>query len=504
MDDSREPGAADLERAGASVRSGTASGRWVLLGTVLGSGIASLDATVVNIALPRLGEDLDADFAGLQWVLNGYMLTLASLILLGGSLGDRFGRRRIFTIGVVWFAGASLLCGVAPGIELLVAARMLQGVGAALLTPGSLAIIQASFHPDDRAKAIGAWSGLGGVTTAIGPFVGGYLVDAASWRWIFLLNLPLAAVVLWVTAHHIPETRSPPDGGRLDAVGTVLGAVGLAATTWGLIERSWPIGIAGIAVLVLFVVAENRARSPMLPLRIFRSRQFSATNVTTLFVYAGLAMVFFMLGLVLQLALGYSPIEAGASTFPLTAIMLIFSSKSGALAQRIGPRWPMTAGPLCIAAGLLLMVRIEPGRSYVGAVLPAVVVFAAGLALTVAPLTATVLAAADPEHSGIASGVNNAVARVGGLLAVAAVPLVAGFAPSSAVGGDELVDGFHTALMWAAGLVAVGGLVAWANIRSGVLAEAATDETATAPAAHGHAPYHCAADAPPLAPLPDT
>ncbi|MBI5090566.1 MAG: MFS transporter [Actinobacteria bacterium] len=485
-----------------TVRFGAASGRWVLLGTVLGSGIASLDATVVNIALPRLGDDLDADFAGLQWVLTGYTLALASLILVGGSLGDRFGRRRVFSIGVVWFAAASLVCGIAPSVELLVAARMLQGVGAALLTPGSLAIIQASFHPDERAKAIGAWSGLGGVTTAIGPFVGGYLVDVASWRWIFLLNLPLAVVVLWVTARHVPETRSPPDGARLDVAGAVLGAAGLAATTWGLVERSWPSGIAGVALLAAFVVVESRTASPMLPLHIFRSRQFSATNVTTFFVYAGLAMVFFMLGLVLQLALGYSPIEAGAATFPLTAIMLIFSSKAGALAQRIGPRWPMTVGPLCIAGGLLLMIRIEPGRSYAAAVLPAVLVFAGGLALTVAPLTATVLAAADADHAGIASGVNNAVARVGGLLAVAAVPLVAGFAPGSSVTGATLVDGFHTALWWAAGVVALGGVVAWANVRSSVLATATADDPV--PVDQRRSRYHCAPDAPPMASLTDS
>ena len=390
MDDERTTDAADTPPGspdpGSTVRFGTATGRWVLIGTVLGSGIASLDATVVNVALPRLGDDLDADFAGLQWVINGYTLTLAALILVGGALGDRFGRRRIFGIGVVWFALASLLCGLAPDITTLVIARMLQGVGGALLTPGSLAIIQASFHPDDRARAIGAWSGLGGVTTAIGPFVGGYLVDVASWRWIFLLNLPLSALVLWVTARHVPESRSPASGERLDWPGALLGAIGLAGTTWGLIERSWPIGVAGLLVLIVFVAVEARQRAAMLPLAIFRSRQFSATNLTTLFVYAGLAMVFFMLGLVLQLALGYSPVEAGAATFPITAIMLAFSSSAGALAQRIGPRWPMTIGPLAIACGLLLMIRIEPGRSYAAAVLPGVLVFACGLALTVAPL----------------------------------------------------------------------------------------------------------------------
>jgi EmrB/QacA subfamily drug resistance transporter len=488
-----------MEPAQTTVRFGTAAGRWVLVGTVLGSGIASLDATVVNIALPRLGDDLDADFAGLQWVLNGYTLTLAALILVGGALGDRVGRRRVFGIGVVWFAVASLLCGIAPNIEMLVIARMLQGVGGALLTPGSLAIIQASFHPDDRARAIGAWSGLGGVTTAIGPFVGGYLVDVASWRWIFLLNLPLSAVVLWVTAKHVPESRSPSTTDRLDVAGALTGAVGLAGVTWGLIERSWPIGIAGIAALAIFVLLEAKQHAPMLPLGIFRSRQFSATNVTTLFVYAGLAMVFFMLGLVLQTSLGYSPIEAGSATFPLTAIMLVFSARAGELAQKIGPRWPMTVGPLCIAAGLLLMIRIAPGGSYAGAVLPAILVFAAGLALTVAPLTATVLAAADAQHSGVASGVNNAVARVGGLLAVAAVPLVAGFDPGVGVGPQQLVDGFHTALRWAAALVVVGAVVAFANVRSVTLSKLADD----AGRDDARPTYHCGSDAPPLTPSTD-
>ncbi|MCU1360359.1 MAG: drug resistance transporter, EmrB/QacA subfamily [Ilumatobacteraceae bacterium] len=493
-----DPSSAPL---GHTVRFGTAAGRWVLIGTVLGSGIASLDATVVNVALPRLGADLHADFAGLQWVLNGYTLTLASLILVGGALGDRFGRRRIFAIGVVWFALASLLCGIAPDITTLVIARMLQGVGGALLTPGSLAIIQASFHPDDRARAIGAWSGLGGVTTAIGPFVGGYLVDVASWRWIFLLNLPLSALVLWVTAHHVPESRSPATGGRLDWPGALLGALGLAGTTWGLIERSWPIGISGVLMLIVFVIAEARRRSPMLPLGIFRSRQFSATNLTTLFVYAGLATVFFMLGLTLQLSLGYSPIEAGAALFPITAIMLVFSSRAGALAQRIGPRWPMTAGPLFIAGGLLLMTRVEPGRSYAAAVLPAVLVFACGLALTVAPLTATVLAAADVQHSGVASGVNNAVARVGGLLAVAAVPLVAGFHPGGDISSSELVDGFHTTMLWAAGLVVTGAIIALTNVRSSVLTHATADDAI--PVDQRHPCFHCGSDAPPLATLTD-
>lgn len=478
------------------VRFGTARGRWVLAAMVLGSGMVSLDATVVNVALPRLGDDLHADFAGLQWLVNGYTLSLASLILIGGSLGDRLGRRRVFVVGVVWFAVASLLCGVAPNVGTLVAARALQGVGGALLTPGSLAILQASFHPDDRAKAIGAWSGLGGVTTAIGPFLGGYLVDAASWRWIFLLNLPLAVLVVWVSTHHVPESHDSTVVGRLDFPGALIGAIGLAGSTWGLIERSWLIGLSGAVAFIVFVVIEARRRNPMLPLGIFRSRQFSSANLVTLFVYAGLSAVLFMIGLVLQQALGYSPLEAGASTFPITIIMLTFSARAGALAQRIGPRWPMTIGPAIIACGLLAMTRIEPGRSYGLTVLPAVVLFSAGLALTVAPLTATVLAAADSSHAGVASGVNNAVARVGGLLAVASIPLVAGFSPVADVTPGELVDGFHTTLVAAAVLVAIGAVLSFLGIRSNVLQGGTPDDST--PVDERPANYHCGTDAPPL------
>jgi EmrB/QacA subfamily drug resistance transporter len=463
---------------------------------VLGSGMVSLDATVVNVALPRLGQDLHADFAGLQWVVNGYTLSLASLILIGGALGDRLGRRRIFLTGVIWFALASLMCGIAPNVGTLVAARALQGVGGALLTPGSLAILQASFHPDDRARAIGAWSGLGGVTTAIGPFLGGYLVDAASWRFIFLLNLPLAGLVIWVSVRHVPESRDTTVGGRLDFPGAVVGAVGLAASTWGLIERSWPLGVCGAIALIAFVITESRRKHPMLPLGIFRSRQFSSANLVTLFVYAGLGAVLFMIGLVLQQALGYSPLEAGAATFPITIIMLAFSARAGALAQRIGPRWPMTVGPAVIASGLLLMTRIEPGRSYAASVLPAVVLFSAGLALTVAPLTATVLAAADAAHAGVASGVNNAVARVGGLLAVASIPLISGFSPVRTVTSDQLVGGFHTTLVAAAALVAVGAVIAFAGIRSNVLRNSTPDD----PTPLREPTFYCATDAPPLTP----
>ena len=434
---------------------------------VLRSGMASLDATIVNIALPRLGAELGADFSGLQWVINGYTLSLAALILVGGALGDRLGRRKVFTFGVIWFALASLTCGLAPNIEVLVAARALQGVGGALLTPGSLAILQATFHVDDRARAIGAWSGLGGVPAAIGPLVGGYLIDAASWRWIFLINLPLAALVVWITVRHVPETRDRTVAGNVDVTGAIAGAAGLAALTWGLVERSWPLGATGLLAVAAFVFTESRREHPMLPLGIFRSRQFSAANVVTLLVYSGLTALMFMIGLVLQQALGYSPLKAGLATAPLTLFMLVFSARAGQLAAKIGPRLPMTLGPIVMALGLLAMTRVQPGRTYEATVLPAVLLFSVGVALMVAPLTATVLAAVPSSHAGIASGVNNAVARVAGLLAVAAAPLVAGFDPMGEVTASELVHGFHVVVVAAAATAAAGGLIAWLGIRNG-------------------------------------
>lgn len=479
------------------LRFASTAGRWALLGTVLGSGMTTLDATVVNIALPRLGRDLHADFADLQWVLNGYTLALASLILLGGSLGDRLGRRRLFTIGATWFVVASLACALAPTVGVLVAARVLQGIGGALLTPGSLAILQSSFHPDDRARAIGAWSGLGGVTTAIGPFLGGWLVSTASWRWIFLLNLPLGAVVLYVAFRHLPESRDPDATGSLDVLGALLGAAGLAGSTYGLIERSLPIGLVGIALFVAFVAAEARERHPMLALSIFRSRQFSATNAVTLVLYGALGASLFLVGLVLQEALGYPPLLAGIATLPITVVMLAFSARAGALAQRIGPRIPMSVGPAVMAVGLALLTRIHPGVTYAGAVFPALLVLSAGLACTVAPLTATALASADDHHAGVASGVNNAVARTGSLLAVAVIPIVAGFRPSHAVSASTLVAGFHRVSLAAAAAMVLGGLLSWTFVRNDVLAGGATAATDAEPA---RPTYHCATGAPPLAP----
>jgi len=451
-------------------------GRWVLTIAVLGSGIAFLDGTVVNVALPAIGKDLGASTSQLQWMLNGYLLTLASLILLGGSLGDRIGRRAVFTLGVAWFTIASALCALAPTSEVLIAARLLQGIGGALLTPGSLAMIDASFRQSDRARAIGAWSGLTGVGAALGPLVGGWLVDAVSWRAVFLINLPLGLFVCLTAPRHVPETRDPTASGRLDLLGAALAALGLAGTTYALIEAPdgmsaavWVAAVGGLLALAAFLVHERRAAQPMLPLSLFANRQFSAANLVTVVVYAALGGVFFLLVAFLQIAMGWSPVAPGAASLPVTALMLTLSARAGALAQSVGPRVPLTIGPLGIAAGMLLMTRIDPGDSYVAAVLPAVLVFGLGLTLVVAPVTATVLAAADARHAGIASGINNAVSRVAGLLAVAVLPLVRGLTGDAFYDPAAMTHGFHTAMVVTAAVAALGGLVAWLTIDPHVL-----------------------------------
>jgi len=450
------------------VRYGTTEGRWVLLATILGSAIASLDGTIVNVALPAIGEDLDAEVAGLQWVLSGYLLALASLILVGGSLGDRFGRKRVFLIGVGWFTAASLLCGLTPNLGLLAAARILQGVGAALLMPGSLAMIEATFVEEDRGKAIGTWAGLGGIAIAIGPLIGGWLVEAATWRLVFLINVPVAALVFWA-ARHVPESKDPNAAPSMDIAGAVTAAAGLAAVTYALIEWSQTsaklTGAVGVVTLVAFVLIEQRSAHPMLPLTLFRSAQFSAANGLTFMVYAALGGALFLLVVDLQQVLGYTALTAGAALLPLTLIMLVFSARSGALASRRGPRAQLTAGPLIIALALAGMTRIEAGSDYVTGVLPQVLIFGIGLALMVAPLTASVLAAVEVTHAGVASGVNNAVARAGGLLAVATLPLLAGIDRADYRNPAAFSDGFRTAMWIAACLATVGGLVAWTGIR---------------------------------------
>jgi EmrB/QacA subfamily drug resistance transporter len=442
---------------------GTPAARWVIVATVLGSGIAFLDGTIVNVALPAIAEDLDASLGDLQWVLNAYLVTLTALLLLGGALGDRFGRRRVFLVGLGAFTAASLLCGAAPTVGVLIAARAAQGVGAAMLVPGSLAIISAVFHRDHRARAVGAWSGLSGIASAIGPFVGGWLIDAVSWRVAFLMNVPLAVAVL-IASRHVPETLDPAAPRSLDVTGAMAAALGLALATYGLIEAEPAIAIAGVAALVAFLVIEGRSRHPMMELSLFRSAQFSGANAMTLTVYAALGGAFFLLVLQLQIVLGYSALEAGSALLPVTVLMLLLSSRAGALAQRIGPTIPMTVGPVVVAAGLALWAGVDDGSSYAGSVLPGAVVFGLGLSLTVAPLTATIMASADDRHLGVASGINNAVARLAGLLAVAVLPLLVGL-DAAAASPVDLDDGTDRAMWVCAALAIVGGLTALATVR---------------------------------------
>jgi EmrB/QacA subfamily drug resistance transporter len=484
------------------VRYGQPQGRWVLLATVLGSGLAFLDATVVNIALPSIGTDLDADAVGLQWTINGYTLSLASLILLGGSLGDRFGRRRIFVVGVIWFAVASLLCGVAPNVETLVAARVLQGVGGALLTPGSLAILEASFHPDDRAKAIGAWSGLSGIAGALGPFLGGWLVQAATWRLVFLINVPLAALVTTVAARHVPESSDPAAARRPDATGAVTAAAGLAGLTYGF--TAWPANgprspavaaalALGVAGVLGFLLIERSSSHPMLPLDVFSSRTFTAVNLVTFAVYAALGGVFFLVVLNLQVVAGFTPLAAGLALLPVTVLMLLLSARAGALGQRIGPRIPMTVGPIVCAAALVLLARVGPHATYLSSVLPAVLILGLGLSVTVAPLTATALGSLDERHAGVASGVNNAVARTAGLLAVAILPLAAGLGSGSLTNAGDLAPAYRTAMLICATLLLAGAVTALVFIPTRL--EKAPEARVTSPVQ-----THCAIAGTPLHP----
>jgi EmrB/QacA subfamily drug resistance transporter len=482
----------------AGLRLSSARGRWVVTATVFGSGMAALDATVVGIALPAMGRDFHASVASLQWVVDAYTLTLAGLLLLGGTLGDSYGRRKMFSVGIAWFAIASLLCGLAPTVGVLIAARALQGVGGALLTPGSLAILQASFAPDDRSAAIGAWSGLGGVATAIGPFLGGWLISAVSWRLVFFINLPIAVLVLAINTRHVPETKAPGPVPRLDLRGAACISGALAGITYGLIAASsygWgsvqvlvPVA-AGAVLLGLFIWVEAKEPQPMLPLGVFRSRQFTAANAVTFVVYAALGGLLFLVPVVLQVSHGYSPLEAGVSLLPVTFIMLLLSSRSGALAARIGPRLQMSVGPLVIAASFLLFTRISGSGDYLTAVLPAVLVFGFGIAIMVAPLTATALAAAPADHAGIASAVNNDVARAAGLIAVAVLPALAGITGDSYLHPAVLAADFKTAALIAAAFCAAGGVLAALTIRNPAPATCAQ----TTPRE-----FACGLDAPPL------
>jgi EmrB/QacA subfamily drug resistance transporter len=443
-------GAAPLPTAGASDRRVK---RLTLLACILGSGIALLDGTVVNVALPTIQRELGGGLAGQQWVSNVYLLTLGSLILVGGSLGDLFGERRVFALGVAGFGAASLLCALAPSIGFLIAARALQGVAGALLTPSSLAVIVATFPEQERGPAIGTWTAFGGIAAVVGPLIAGVLLQVASWRWVFLINIPLVIACVTLILAVIPRAAPRAEGssGRtVDVLGGVLCALGLGGPVFALIEQprlGWsspgvflPL-IAGALLLVAFLLHEARTRDPMLPLGLFARRNFAIGNVETLTIYAGLSTLFFFLVLFLQQVAGYSPLKSGLATLPTTLVMFVLSRRFGALADRYGPRLFMGLGPIIAGVGLLLLLRLQVHVDYLTQVLPALLTFSVGLSMTVAPLTAAVLAGVEEGQAGIASGVNNAIARVAGLLGIAAIGAVVAAQFSSSFSGQ--LDGVH-------------------------------------------------------------
>ncbi|HEV7703720.1 MAG TPA: DHA2 family efflux MFS transporter permease subunit [Gemmatimonadaceae bacterium] len=458
----------------------SAAGRWVVAGSVLGSGAVFLESSVVNVALPAIARDFHVGVVGLQWVINGYLLTLSALMLLGGALGDRFGRPRVFAIGCVAFALASAGCALAPELVSLVALRVVQGAAGALLVPNSLAMLDTAFAGEERGAAIGQWAAWSAVSTAAGPFAGGWLVDALNWRWVFSAVILFALVAALIVVRHIASGKVKSAAGRdarerIDYLGAALGTLALAGIVGALMSgpaigfRDWRVlaaGAGGVVCMVAFIFAERRARTPILPLSIFRSQQFSGVNATTFLVYAALSGLFFLLMPQLQGNLKYSALRAGAALTPANVIMLVFSPIAGRASARVGPRVLMTTGALIAAIGMVLFARVQPGASYVKTILPAIVIFGIGLSVLVAPLTSAVLSAVKESDTGIASGINNAIARLAGLIATAALPLAAGIGGSAKLEGAAFAAGYGRAMLICAGLCATGALVALITVRS--------------------------------------
>ena len=461
------------------MRLASPGGRWTVAAAILSSGTVFVESTVVTVALPSVGRDLGLGLEGLQWVMNSYLLTLSALMLLGGSLGDLFGHRRVLMVGLIGFTAASAGAALAPSAAVLLIVRLLQGAAGAVLVPNTLALINATIDESDRAPAIGRWSAWSAVSTALGPLVGGWLVDALSWRWVFAVPVPFGLLALWIAARRVPAPPARAQRGaprHVDLGGATLATLGLAALTWALItepRRGWgdslilAASLGGLALLGGFVLQEWRSPDPMLPLALFRSRQFTGANLVTLLVYAALGGLFFLLMLQLQNVLGYRALRSGASLLPVSALMLAISPAAGRLGQRLGPRWPIGVGAFVAGMGMLLLSRVQTGASYVGTVLPALIVFGLGLSVLVAPLTAAVLGAAEEGKGGIASGVNNAVARLAGLLATAALPLAAGMGGLRDPAGAAYGAGYARAMQIAGGLCFAGALVAFVTIRRG-------------------------------------
>ncbi|HEY7207351.1 MAG TPA: MFS transporter [Gaiellaceae bacterium] len=446
----------------------TRTQRITLVAAILGSAVATIDGTIVNVALPAIADDLGGGLSTQQWISNAYLLTLGSLILIGGSLGDIYGVRRVFAIGVGAFGVCSILCAAAPTVETLIAARALQGAAGALLTPSSLAIIVDAFTPRERGAAVGSWTAWGGIAAIVGPLVGGLIVDQTSWRWIFVLNVPLALLTLVLIFAAVPAAAGVAQR-RVDFVGAALCALGLGGVVFALIEQprfGWGSPViylplaGGVGLLAAFLFYERRVPEPMLELALFRRRNFSVGNLETLAMYAGLAILFFFLVIFLQQVAGYSALQAGLSTIPTTLVMFALSRRFGALADRHGPRFFMGGGPLVAAGGILLLLRVGSDVSYLADLLPGLLLFSLGLSMTVAPLTATVLADADESDASIASAINNAIARVAGLVGVAlAGAVVAGSLPGRTFAANpQSVRAFHEAVLICAVLVAAGGI----------------------------------------------